>query len=241
MQNIKDIRGENQAAYWNHRATEYDSQYGQNTPTSKFKVQRKTDLIFRNGNIDPIEDSVLEIGCGTGAYTREISLRLQNKLTAVDISPEMMAIAKTANPKVKFILMDARRLRFEQETFDAVISTFLLQHVDTKLAIPEIYRVLKPKGKFVAIVPNILNPIHYFRAKGLLGETSHSIDFHRWKWRQLLSSYEFTDIHVYPVEFTSPYIPESLAKISIKASSLLEKIPIVKEFAGSLIIAAQKK
>lgn len=240
---MQNIRGEDQAAYWNQRAKEYNSQYGQDTPTSRLKVQRKVAMMFDYGRLYA-HDNVLEVGCGTGTYTREIAPKLQSRLTAIDISKEMIEKAidyVSKEEMTRFSIMDARNLKFEKEFFDVVISTFLLQHVETNIVIPEMRRVLKIDGKFIAIVPNILNPIHYSRAKRLFNETSHSVDFNRWQWKKLLTKYNFTDIRIYPVEFTSPYVPESLAKFSIKISSLLEKIPIIREFAGSLLIIAQKK
>jgi ubiquinone/menaquinone biosynthesis C-methylase UbiE len=236
---MQNIRGENQLAYWNQRAKEYNSQYGQNTPTSKLKIQRKVAIMFDYGSIKTT-DLVLEIGCGTGNYTKEISNRLKSKLTAIDLSPNMMDIAKQSNPEVKFILMDARKLRFNPETFDAVISTFLLQHVDTEIVLPEMYRVLKENGKLIFIVPNIMNPIHCARAKGFMNETSCSVDFNRWKWSQLLEEQGFTETKIYPVEFTSPYIPEKMARVSMKISHFLENIPIIRELAGSLLVVAKK-
>jgi len=235
-----NIRGVDQKDYWDSRASGYDSQYGQNTPTTRMKIARKVDTMFKRGGVLHT-DHVLEIGCGTGAYTGEIALRLKTKLLAIDISPKLMAKAKRDNPDVDFLIADSRQLGMKDEIFDVVMAAFLLQHVDTSLVVPEIYRVLKHGGAFVGIVPNILNPIHYLRAKGFFNETSNSVDFNRWKWEHLLRDYGFIHVGIYPIEFTSPYVPESVAQYAMKVSSILERIPVIREFAGSLLIVAEKE
>lgn len=237
--NREDIRGISQKEYWDMRASEYDAQYGQYTPTTRMKVARKVSMMFKYGNVCHT-DRVLEIGCGTGAYTGEIALRLKTTLLAVDIAPQMITKAKRDWVDVDFELADARELWMGDEEFDVVITAFLLQHVDTNLVVPEIHRVLKPNGKLIALVPNILNPIHYLRAKGFFNETSISVDFNRWKWESLLHDWGFSDVSISPVEFTSPYVPERFAKEAMNISSILERIPLIREFAGSLLIVAQK-
>ena len=109
----------------------------------------------------------------------------------------------------------------------------------------ETYRVLKTNGYIVALVPNILNPIHYGRARNLIyrkafKETSHSLDFTRWQWQAILEATGFKEVVIKPISFDSPHTPMFLVKPTLLISNILERIPVIKEFAGTLLIIGQK-
>lgn len=56
------------------------------------------------------------------------------------------------------IVGDARKLPFEDNSFQEVFSRFFLEHLprsDAKIVLNEIYRVLENKGKIEIIVPNL--------------------------------------------------------------------------------------
>lgn len=98
-------------------------------------------------------DHVLEVGVGTGK-----NLPYYNKtvdLTAIDFSPGMLEVARNKKTEVdlkafKLYEMDVQDLKFEDDTFDTVISTFVFCTVPDPIAgLREVYRVLKPKGKVI--------------------------------------------------------------------------------------------
>jgi len=237
-----NIRGDSQGKYWGDRALTYGLQYGLDREAVQLKIRRKISLMQKYVSFDV--ENVIEMGCGTGLYTKEFT-RLNQKLLSTDISKEMINVAKKYNPTTKFEQMDARKLPLSNGSYDLVLSTFLLQHVETNLVLPEMCRILKRGGYLGALVPNILNPLHYSRARvglmrWILKENSQSDDFTRWQWVNLLERYGFKPICVKPIEFTSPYIPLRLMGISTKVGEMLERIPIAKEFAGTLLIVARK-
>lgn len=244
-----DIRGEKQGEYWGNRATTYGNQYGLDRECNQLKIERKMRVVFSyvHRKLEPRiiqRPKVIEFGCGTGLYTKELSKKFRYFVSS-DISYQMIEVAQKNNPDVEFKEVDARKMEFGDESFDVVFSAFLLQHAETELVLPEMYRILKKNGVFVAIVPNILNPIHYGRARvglyrKIFHENSNSEDFTRWKWLEMMKNLGYRDIEITPIEFTSPYTPKSLTPIYFKASEILEKIPVLKEFAGSLIIAGRK-
>jgi SAM-dependent methyltransferase len=77
---------------------------------------------------------------------------------ATDISASMLALTQEAAraadlPNVQTRVMDAQRLELEPGSFDAAIARFSLQFVpDVHRALAEVRRVLKPGGRFVAVV-----------------------------------------------------------------------------------------
>ena len=92
--------------------------------------------------------NVLDFGCGDGRYKNLI--KENNKYTGVDVE----ASGFDKNKKVADIFWDNKTLPFDDETFDMVICTEVLNQVDNiDNTIKEIKRVLKTEGKiFVTMV-----------------------------------------------------------------------------------------
>ncbi len=97
--------------------------------------------------------SLLDLGTGTGDLAREALSEFPNaKVTAADFTLEMMRVGARQVGPLDFSAADALRLPFENESFDAVISGFLMRNViDLKQAIQEQRRVLKPGGRIVIL------------------------------------------------------------------------------------------
>jgi ubiquinone/menaquinone biosynthesis C-methylase UbiE len=99
--------------------------------------------------------ATLEIACGTGALLPEIARR--SELTVgLDYSSAMLDRAKdrvlASGMSASVIRGDARSLPFEDEVFDAVVSTFPASFIASQRALDEIARVLKSGGMFAVVV-----------------------------------------------------------------------------------------
>jgi len=98
---------------------------------------------------------ILDLGAGTGYLARE-ALRQQPacRPVAADFTLKMMQVGKERTPdsRLDWCGADALRLPFPDETFEAIVSGFLLRNVgDLPGALREQYRVLKPGGRMVAL------------------------------------------------------------------------------------------
>jgi SAM-dependent methyltransferase len=105
------------------------------------------------GRVAPDTRRILEIACGTGRVTAHLreSLRAAD-LTATDINPDMLDIAKKRldRENIHWQQADAQALPFEDGQFDAVICQFGFMFVpDQSAALGETYRVLRPGGKLL--------------------------------------------------------------------------------------------
>jgi len=101
---------------------------------------------------------VLDVGCGTGYFAREMACR-GAVVTAVDLSPGMLAHARKAESKtplgIRYLAGDGAKLRkyFEAESFDMVTSCLALQDMpDIPEVLRSIHDVLAPGGRLVASI-----------------------------------------------------------------------------------------
>ena len=105
----------------------------------------------------PKKSRMLEAGCGDGRTT-EFFYKKGCEIIGIDLSKNMLKIARKNFPKIKFKKMDMRKLKFKNGYFDAVIVPYSLFHI-TKKEVPktirEFYRVLKPNGKIMIISINL--------------------------------------------------------------------------------------
>ena len=100
---------------------------------------------------------VLEYGCGTGSHSKEIARR-GGIVTGIDISEVGIATAtETAEEEgitgAAYLVMDAEKMTFPNETFDLVIGEGILHHLDLERSYSEIARVLRPGGLAVFMEP----------------------------------------------------------------------------------------
>lgn len=94
---------------------------------------------------------VLEIGCGLGADLAAFS-RADAWAVGIDLTPHHVALAQRRLGLLglpsHLAVADAECLPFRDETFDFVYSFGVLHHTpQAKLAMAEVYRVLRPEGK----------------------------------------------------------------------------------------------
>jgi len=94
----------------------------------------------------PIGSSILDAGCGVGLSSYLLA-KSGFKVTGIDISPLFISEAKkkyTNQSKLKFIVEDVGKIPFSDQSFDAVYSYDLLEHItDPKTVLKEMSRVLK--------------------------------------------------------------------------------------------------
>jgi demethylmenaquinone methyltransferase/2-methoxy-6-polyprenyl-1,4-benzoquinol methylase len=95
---------------------------------------------------------LLDLGAGTGDLAREaLAQQPEAEVVAADFTLEMMRVGNR-NGSLPWSAADAINLPFEDKTFDAIVSGFLMRNVgDVQQALKEQYRTLKPGGRIVIL------------------------------------------------------------------------------------------
>ncbi|OGF58700.1 MAG: hypothetical protein A2Y62_12965 [Candidatus Fischerbacteria bacterium RBG_13_37_8] len=97
---------------------------------------------------------ILDIGCGRSLFT-EISEKWPFAIYAGDIEHALLAARKNEYPQVKWLVMDASRLPFKDNSFDAIFAGEIIEHMtDSDKALEEWKRILRPNGIAIFTTPN---------------------------------------------------------------------------------------
>jgi ubiquinone/menaquinone biosynthesis C-methylase UbiE len=98
-------------------------------------------------------EHALEIGCGTGAFARQLAKRCK-QVTALDLSAEMIRVARSRSSRfdnLDFQVADATTWNFPKSQFDFVGTIATLHHVQQRDLLVKIKDSLKPGGVFVIL------------------------------------------------------------------------------------------
>ncbi|HPU94895.1 MAG TPA: class I SAM-dependent methyltransferase [Candidatus Gracilibacteria bacterium] len=135
------------------------SEQGYNAYASQYAKTHKHLDSFENGELirmlpsDLSGKTIIDLGSGDGRVIGHIKKRQSLKnldITAVDLSEEMLKIAKKNYPEIQTVQADASTLQFPDESVDIVIASFLIVHIrDIDKFFDEVYRVLKKGGIFL--------------------------------------------------------------------------------------------
>ncbi len=92
---------------------------------------------------------VLDVGCGTANNTLLFSLATSSRVVGLDLSRGMLGVACAKASNIEFVHSPAEDLPFHDNSFDYVFMTEVIHHLtNAKMTLSEIYRVLRPNGKF---------------------------------------------------------------------------------------------
>ena len=134
-------------------------------------------------------ESVLEIGCGTGHTLAEFTNKTR-KITAIDLSEKMLNLArgKIGQKNAGLCQADGLHLPFSKEQFDNVFISFTLELFDTPeipMALKEIHRVLIAGGKIGVV--------------SLAKQDSLAVCIYEWFHRLMPNSVDCRPIYLQPV------------------------------------------
>jgi len=136
--------------WFNEWANEYDQVLG-----NQKRHHELLDLAVQMSNVKDGE-RVLDIGCGTGLLSLKFLQAANCTVHGIDLAEDMLKICRTRMEDLNLASRvtikngDIADLEFKDSAFDIVASTVTLHHLkDKQPTINKIYRILKPKGRFV--------------------------------------------------------------------------------------------
>lgn len=195
-------------------------------------------------------ESILEIGCSSCEWTREISAANghANPICAVTFDPESFDnIQRQGVPEnVEPLLLESFPDRLEGRQFDFIVCWNLLTDENCGPLLTAVKKLLKPGGRLLFFGANPWNPYYNIRRalarvfsfsgnRNREGTSVNRIDLFT-----ILSEVGYVGIKILPYDFIYPPIPRWLLWPMQNLSLIFENSPYVRNFAGSLYIFAQK-
>jgi ubiquinone/menaquinone biosynthesis C-methylase UbiE len=95
----------------------------------------------------------LEIGCGTGNFSRFLAGRAE-KVLAIDLSPQMIRVAREQSKlytNIEFVAENALTFQFGENQFDSIATLTTMHHLPIEKFLDKVKKSLKPNGVFVCL------------------------------------------------------------------------------------------
>lgn len=192
---------------------------------------------------------LLDYCCGRGGSSIKAA-SYGAEVTGIDISEKSIqtsqqrAIKAGVDSKTSFLTMDAENLEFEDNTFDLIICSGVLHHLDVARAFPELSRVLKPSGEITCIEALGYNPlINWYRKRTPQMRTAWEADHILTLEEVDLAKQHFGTVKVKyfhlaslaAVPFRNLPIFDSVLLLLEGVDSILLSIPIIQKQAWQMI------
>jgi SAM-dependent methyltransferase len=216
---------------------------GWSSPVGRARADRRARLFIATGRIGP-GARVLELGCGTGEFTRRVAPS-GAEVVALDISGDLLVKARAkVGAQARFARGNAEVLPFRDGAFDVVYGCSILHHLTVEVALREVRRVLRPGGRLVFSEPNLANPqvLLMFKCDALkpwFGVSPDEMGFTRRTITRVLRRIDFRRFAVTYFDFLHPAIPAPLLPFLEPVAERFERVPLVRAISGSMLIHAE--
>lgn len=141
---------------------------------------------------------VLDVGCGTGATADFLAKETAGEVTAIDLHPKMVELAKQRADKspadFRVLKASAEALPFKPGTFDWLISESVTAFTHPEKSIPEYHRVLRSDGRLIAIEMTIEHPLPEDDKKAICGLYGVSDLYTEQDWKKRMEEAGFASI-----------------------------------------------
>lgn len=227
-------------------ASQAEDVWNWSSPAGRRRAERRAELLIRATGLGPAKYA-LELGCGTGVFL-ERAASTGARICAIDLSQPLLQQAgerMAGSPRVRLVCGNAEAMPYADGTFDAVYGSSVLHHLDLDRALLEVFRVLRPGGWAAFAEPNAVNPqvalmFNCKPAKPWFGVSPDEMAFTRFRATRALRQAGYVESSVRPFDFLHPSTPAALVAAVARASDFLERLPLVREFTGSFLLAGRK-
>jgi len=186
--------------------------------------------------------TILELGCGTGLFTRrlyEVS-RGENPITAVTFDPD--AQPTDLPDEVERLCTRSLPGPLAERQVDYIIAMDLLDKQNCGWMLQQVYRLLKPGGQIIFFESNPWNIVLQFHRllSGWLGRRDPRNLLNKSELYELISEIGFIRVFAVCNDFVYAPLSRRMAWFLRNLSILLENAPVVRTLAGTILIHAQK-
>jgi ubiquinone/menaquinone biosynthesis C-methylase UbiE len=114
---------------------------------------------------DPAGKDVLDYGCGPGYLAKHLVDSGAESVTGFDVSEGEIEQARERaeqngiSDRCRFLVADAHATDFPDDSFDLIVGTAILHHLELRTALVELRRILRPGGSAMFNEPMWHNPI----------------------------------------------------------------------------------
>jgi ubiquinone/menaquinone biosynthesis C-methylase UbiE len=127
--------------------------------------------------------AILVVGCGDGTEASALSLEFGVRVTGIDLGSHY-EFDEEAKKHADLMLADATALPFPNHSFDFVYSHHMLEHIpETRKALSEMQRVLRPGGFFMVGTPNKNRIMGYWSSEGITWRKRFEFNWEDWQMR----------------------------------------------------------
>ena len=179
--------------------------------------------------------TILDVGCGTGLYWPVLAQH-GDEISGIDSSVAMAREAKRLVQEkklcnIKSYAQNSGQIGFADRHFDVVMCVDSLHHIpDLRAAIREFHRVLKPGGRFLAIEPNMFNPLMLLAHVIPAEERYGAVRSYAPLLKRLFGPY-FRDIRVQYVNYVASADSEAALSRVQALGRILVKIPVLRRLS----------
>ncbi|PRX29271.1 ubiquinone/menaquinone biosynthesis C-methylase UbiE [Orenia metallireducens] len=151
-------------------------------------------------------NEVLDLGCGPGNVLKWLcSSGKEFSITGVDFSEKMLKIAEKNIPEGKFYCEDITNISFDESTFDVIILSFCIVHLDDnemKVVLEKVSKYLRNKGKIYLSFMEGKEP--GFETTSFSKEEIYYNYYEADKVRDLLANYDFEILKLSKQDYPEP-------------------------------------
>lgn len=209
--------------------------------SARFATQRTIDIILETGLFTGRR--VLDMGCGDGYYTLRFWDQGQpGAVTAVDAATQAVAAADRhkGDRPIQFVIADAHRLPWADDSFDLVLIQSILHHDDAPedmlreaLRLAPLILIHEPNGNNPGLkLIEKISPYHRAHRE----RSYHAGQFQHW-----IQRLNAAIVHRKYAGFVPMFCPDWLARTTKWIEPLIEALPLLREIACSVVVIVARR
>ena len=187
--------------------------------------------------------TILELGCGTGLFTRQLELvsRGENAITAVTFGSDTQRPAHLP-ARVEFLAADSLPGPLKDRRFDFIVALDLLDRSNCASVLQNAYALLNPGGQVLFYQSNPWNVVLKMRRflSRMFGRRDPRGLLSRPQLYELMSEVGFIRVFAVFNDFVYAPLTRWLIWLLRNLSIVLENAPVMRTLAGSILVHAQK-